>query len=115
MANKRLSQNDLKLLVSFMADPGLENKSDEEVSNLVGLSNKGVRVSDVVYLINTLVESRTYEQSRESAIIEEVMLNKLGITKKDFEETAKKHDKETQDKLKEADEKLAKTGSVKNG
>ena len=108
MANKRLNQEDLTLLVDYMINPDLDKKSDVDVQKLVEISNKSMRVSDVVYLINMLVESRSYELIRESGIIEEVMISKLGITKKDFEDIAKKHDKKTQSKLKDADEKLSK-------
>lgn len=100
MANKKVSDEDLDLIVKVMSDP--EVLQDRDTFNkFYEASTKSIRVADLAYIVPNVIDRRLLSIMNEQAIVEEILHKKFKVTKEEF----KKYTQDYQERLKKEMEK----------
>lgn len=106
MANKKVSDEELDLIVQVMSHPeSLQNK--ETFNKFYEASTKSIRVADLAYIVPAVIDRRLLSVMQEQAIVEDILHKKFKVTKEDF----KKYTKEYQERLNKEMEKAKNTSS----
>lgn len=104
MANKKVSDEDLDLIVKVMSNP--EVLQDRDTFNkFYEASTKSIRVADLAYIVPNVIDRRLLSIMNEQAIVEEILHKKFKVTKEEF----KKYTQDYQERLKKEMEKSNKT------
>lgn len=104
MANKKVSDEDLDLIVKVMSNP--EVLQDRDTFNkFYEASTKSIRVSDLSYIVPNVIDRRLLSIMNEQAIVEEILHKKFKVTKEEF----KKYTQDYQERLKKEMEKSKNT------
>lgn len=104
MANKKVSDEDLDLIVKVMSNP--EVLQDKGTFNkFYEASTKSIRVSDLAYIVPNVIDRRLLSIMNEQAIVEEILHKKFKVTKEEF----KKYTQDYQERLKKEMEKSKNT------
>lgn len=104
MANKKVSDEELDLIVQVMSNP--ESLQDKETFNkFYESSTKSIRVADLAYIVPAVIDRRLLSVMQEQAIVEDILHKKFKVTKEDF----KKYTKEYQERLNKEMEKAKNT------
>lgn len=100
MANKKVSDEDLDLIVKVMSNP--EVLQDRGTFNkFYEASTKSIRVADLAYIVPNVIDRRLLSIMNEQAIVEEILHKKFKVTKEEF----KKYTQDYQERLKKEMEK----------
>lgn len=100
MANKKVSDEDLDLIVKVMSNP--EVLQDKGTFNkFYEASTKSIRVADLAYIVPNVIDRRLLSIMNEQAIVEEILHKKFKVTKEEF----KKYTQDYQERLKKEMEK----------
>lgn len=104
MANKKVSDEDLDLIVKVMSNP--EVLQDKDTFNkFYEASTKSIRVADLAYIVPNVIDRRLLSIMNEQAIVEEILHKKFKVTKEEF----KKYTQDYQERLKKEMEKSKNT------
>ena len=104
MANKKVSDEDLDLIVKVMSNP--EVLQDKDTFNkFYEASTKSIRVADLAYIVPNVIDRRLLSIMNEQAIVEEILHKKFKVTKEEF----KKYTQDYQERLKKEMEKANNT------
>lgn len=104
MANKKVSDEDLDLIVKVMSNP--EVLQDKGTFNkFYEASTKSIRVADLAYIVPNVIDRRLLSIMNEQAIVEEILHKKFKVTKEEF----KKYTQDYQERLKKEMEKSKST------
>jgi len=104
LANKKVSDEDLDLIVKVMSNP--EVLQDKGTFNkFYEASTKSIRVADLAYIVPNVIDRRLLSIMNEQAIVEEILHKKFKVTKEEF----KKYTQDYQERLKKEMEKSKNT------
>lgn len=106
MANKRLTDKELDEIIKFSVDPSNALKTDQDAEKLAEIGTKSVRVSDVVNMINNIVDYREEGLDRELGLLEYIIEDKLKLKKREVKRYASEYTKKLDSKIKENKEKI---------
>lgn len=106
MANKRLTDKELDEIIKFSIDPSNALKTDQDAEKLAEIGTKAVRVSDVVNMINNIVDYREEGLDRELGLLEYIIEDKLKLKKREVKRYTSEYTKKLDSKIKESKEKI---------
>lgn len=104
MANKKVSDEDLDLIVKVMSNPEVLQNRDT-FNKFYEASTKSIRVADLAYIVPNVIDRRLLSIMNEQAIVEEILHKKFKVTKEEF----KKYTQDYQERLKKEMEKSKNT------
>lgn len=104
MANKKVSDEDLDLIVKVMSNPEVLQNRDT-FNKFYEASTKSIRVADLAYIVPNVIDRRLLSIMNEQAIVEDILHKKFKVTKEEF----KKYTQDYQERLKKEMEKSNKT------
>ena len=104
MANKKVSDEDLDLIVKVMSNPEVLQNRDT-FNKFYEASTKSIRVADLAYIVPNVIDRRLLSIMNEQAIVEDILHKKFKVTKEEF----KKYTQDYQERLKKEMEKSKNT------